>query len=86
MLSGQALETRCDAAMQVDRNEDMIRSALRAVNAITRIPGVDTCPPFKLLMNNVILAGPPNTLADKYNAVREERAEAEGITSVPAAK
>ncbi len=83
---GEAPEARCKAIVQVDRNEDMIRSALRAVDAITRIPGVDTCPPYKLLMNSVILAGPPNTLADKYNAVREERAEAEGITSVPAAK
>ncbi|BDA42511.1 Cullin-associated NEDD8-dissociated protein 1 [Coccomyxa sp. Obi] len=81
------MRLKTDAVKQeVDRNEDMIRSALRAVDAITRIPGVDTSPPFKLLMNNVILAGPPNTLADKYNAVREERAEAEGITSVAAAK
>lgn len=69
--------------MQVDRNEDMIRSALRAVDAITRIPGADTCPPFKLFMNNVILTGP---LADRYKAVREERAEAEGTASVPSVK
>ena len=61
----------------------MLRSALRATDAITRIPGVETCPPFKLLMDNTVLTG---TLADRYKAVREERAEAEGTTSVPAMK
>ncbi|EIE20950.1 TIP120-domain-containing protein [Coccomyxa subellipsoidea C-169] len=75
---------KTDAVKQeVDRNEDMLRSALRATDAITRIPGVETCPPFKLLMDNTVLTG---TLADRYKAVREERAEAEGTTSVPAMK
>lgn len=64
---------------QVDRNEDMIRSALRAVDAITRVPNVDTCAPFKNLLNNTVLQG---TLAPKYKAVREERAEAEGATAI----
>jgi cullin-associated NEDD8-dissociated protein 1 len=63
----------------VDRNEDMIRSALRAVDAITRMPNVDTCAPFKALMSNTVLQG---SLAPKYRAVREERAEAEGATAV----
>ena len=63
---------------QVDRNEDMIRSALRAVDAIAHIPNVDACAPFKHLLNNVVLQG---ALANKYKAVREERAEAEGVSS-----
>lgn len=73
------MQQRGLCAVQVDRNEDMIRSALRAVDAITRIPSVDSCPPFKVLMNNVILTGP---LAEKYKAVRDERAEAEGTAPV----
>lgn len=63
---------------QVDRNEDMIRSALRAVDAITRIPNVDTCLSFKTLMNNTVLQG---DLAAKYKAVKDERAEAEGTSA-----
>lgn len=56
----------------------MIRSALRAVDAISHIPNVDTCAAFKHLLNNVVLQG---ALASKYKAVREERAEAEGVLS-----
>lgn len=63
---------------QVDRNEDMIRSALRAVDAITRIPNVDTCPSFKNLMSNTVLQG---DLATKYKVVKDERAEAEGTSA-----
>uniref|UniRef100_A0A0E0CG82 Cullin-associated NEDD8-dissociated protein 1 n=1 Tax=Oryza meridionalis TaxID=40149 RepID=A0A0E0CG82_9ORYZ len=54
-----------DAVKQeVDRNEDMIRSALRAIAALSRISMR-----FKNLMNK-IMASPP--LADKYNSVRSE--------------
>ena len=61
---------------QVDRNEDMLRSCLRAVEACARIPKVDLCLPFKQLMDGVVLAGP---LAAKYAAVQSDRAEAEGL-------
>uniref|UniRef100_I1NXL8 Cullin-associated NEDD8-dissociated protein 1 n=1 Tax=Oryza glaberrima TaxID=4538 RepID=I1NXL8_ORYGL len=59
-----------DAVKQeVDRNEDMIRSALRAIAALSRISGNDYSMRFKNLMNK-IMASPP--LADKYNSVRSE--------------
>ena len=60
---------------QLDRNEDMIRSALRAVDAISRVPNVDACIPFKQLMQNVVLQEP---MVKKFRNVRDERAEAEG--------
>ena len=64
--------------LQVDRNEDMIRSALRAVDAISRIPNVDACVPFKQLMQCVVLQDP---MASKFRTIRDERAEAEGAFS-----
>ena len=64
--------------LQVDRNEDMIRSALRAVDAISRIPNVDACVPFKQLMQNAVLQDP---MASKFRTIRDERAEAEGAFS-----
>ena len=67
------------ALLQVDRNEDMIRSALRAVDSISRIPNVDACVPFKQLMQNVVLQEP---MAKKFGMVRNERAEAEGAFSL----
>ena len=65
--------------LQVDRNEDMIRSALRAVDSISRIPNVDARVPFKQLMQSVVLQEP---MAKKFNLVRTERAEAEGAFSL----
>lgn len=61
--------------MQVDRNDDMIRSCLRAIESINHIPNVSSCAPFKQFMTRTVLAGP---MAAKYAAVKEERAEAEG--------
>ncbi|VAI12984.1 unnamed protein product [Triticum turgidum subsp. durum] len=59
-----------DAVKQeIDRNEDMIRSALRAIAALSRISGSDYSMKFKNLMNK-ITATP--SLADKYNSVRSE--------------
>ncbi|KAL6629111.1 hypothetical protein ACP70R_028876 [Stipagrostis hirtigluma subsp. patula] len=59
-----------DAVKQeVDRNEDMIRSALRAIASLSRISGSDYSIRFKNLMNK-ILATP--TLAEKYSSVRSE--------------
>ena len=38
---------KSDAVKQeVDRNEDMLRSCLRAVDALTQIPSVETCTRF----------------------------------------
>lgn len=59
-----------DAVKQeVDRNEDMIRSALRAVASLNRISGGDCSLKFKSLMNE-ILKSP--TLKEKYNSITSE--------------
>ncbi|XP_047046151.1 cullin-associated NEDD8-dissociated protein 1-like [Lolium rigidum] len=59
-----------DAVKQeIDRNEDMIRSALRAIAALSRISGSDYSMKLKNLMNK-ITATP--SLAEKYNSVRSE--------------
>jgi cullin-associated NEDD8-dissociated protein 1 len=66
-------------AQEVDRNEDMIRSCLRAVEAISRIPDAEKCVPFKAFMASVVLAEP---MASKYAAIKDERAEAEGLDAM----
>lgn len=59
-----------DAVKQeVDRNEDMIRSALRAIASLNRISGGDCSIRFKNLMNEI--AKSP-TLWDKYHSIRNE--------------
>lgn len=62
----------------MDRNEDMLRSCLRAVQSCTRIPDTETCSGFKNFMDRVVLQPP---IGPKFSAVREERAEAEGKTA-----
>jgi len=70
---------KSDAVKQeVDRNDDMLRSCLRAVDAVARIPSVDSNSSFSNFMKNVVQAGP---MAAKYQAVKEERQEAE-VTAV----
>lgn len=61
--------------VQVDRNEDMLRSCLRAVEACSRIPDVESSTGFRQLMERVVLVPP---IAPKYKAVQDERAEAVG--------
>ncbi|KAH9575070.1 hypothetical protein CY35_01G092900 [Sphagnum magellanicum] len=62
-------KTKPDAVKQeVDRNEDMIRSALRAIDSLNRINGEPTAR-FKAFMNHVVKSG---SLADKYSAVCHE--------------
>ncbi|KAG2656244.1 hypothetical protein PVAP13_1KG070300 [Panicum virgatum] len=59
-----------DAVKQeVDRNEDMIRSALRAISSLSRISGSDYSMRFKNLMNKIVSTP---ALAEKYNSVRSE--------------
>eukprot|EP00252_Welwitschia_mirabilis_P011775 TRINITY_DN2619_c0_g1_i2.p1 TRINITY_DN2619_c0_g1~~TRINITY_DN2619_c0_g1_i2.p1 ORF type:complete len:818 (-),score=176.90 TRINITY_DN2619_c0_g1_i2:413-2866(-) len=61
---------KADAVKQeVDRNEDMIRSALRAIVSLNRISGCEYSAKFKLLMDTIKKS---NTLADKYIMVRHE--------------
>lgn len=59
-----------DAVKQeVDRNEDMIRSALRAIASLNRISGGDCSAKFKSLMNEI---SKTQTLWDKYYSIRNE--------------
>ncbi|KAL3700206.1 hypothetical protein R1sor_018228 [Riccia sorocarpa] len=62
-------KTKPDAVKQeVDRNEDMIRSTLRAIESLNRISG-EPSTRFKTFMQSVVKSG---SLAEKYNAVRHE--------------
>ena len=70
---------RAAVSSQKDRNDDMLRSCLRALDACSRIPNVETSTGFKHLMDNVVLQPP---IAPKYRAVKEERAEAEGRDAI----
>ncbi|KAG6511801.1 hypothetical protein ZIOFF_029878 [Zingiber officinale] len=59
---------KADAVKQeVDRNEDMIRSAFRAIASISRISGGEYSLKFKMLINNILNTA---ALAEKYNFVR----------------
>ena len=67
----------CDRlCLQVDRHEEMLRSCLRAVDALHRLPGAEANPPFTAFLKRTVGATGP--LKDKYAAVQQERAEAEG--------
>ncbi|CAA0840045.1 Cullin-associated NEDD8-dissociated protein 1 [Striga hermonthica] len=59
-----------DAVKQeVDRNEDMIRSALRAIASLNRMSGGDCSHKFKNLMNDIAKS---QTLSEKYSSIRNE--------------
>ncbi|KAG5541200.1 hypothetical protein RHGRI_021154 [Rhododendron griersonianum] len=59
-----------DAVKQeVDRNEDMIRSALRAIASLNRISGGDCSLKFKNLMSEIAKS---QTLWEKYCSIRNE--------------
>jgi cullin-associated NEDD8-dissociated protein 1 len=60
--------------VQIDRHEDMLRSCLRAVDAVYRIPGAMNGPAFSSFMKRVVLGG---NLKDRFAAVQKEREEAE---------
>ncbi|KAL6494456.1 Cullin-associated NEDD8-dissociated protein 1 [Orobanche gracilis] len=59
-----------DAVKQeVDRNEDMIRSALRAIASLNSISGGDCSHKFKNLMNDITKS---QALSEKYFSIRNE--------------
>ncbi len=68
--------------LQVDRHEEMLRSCLRAVDALERLPGAEACAPFAAFLKRTVRAG---ALAQQYAAVQAERAEAEGGAAANAA-
>eukprot|EP00878_Enallax_costatus_P020279 GHUV01021430.1.p1 GENE.GHUV01021430.1~~GHUV01021430.1.p1 ORF type:complete len:419 (+),score=184.03 GHUV01021430.1:842-2098(+) len=67
---------KSDAVKQeVDRHEELLRSCLRAVDALNRLPGSEACAPFTAFLKRTVLTG---TLRDKFLAAQAERQEAEG--------
>lgn len=63
-------KSKADAVKQeVDRNDDMIRSALRVVDSLSRISNVETKRSFKGLMNSIMSN---QQLAAMYSAVHQE--------------
>lgn len=71
---------KSDAVKQeVDRNEDMLRSCLRAVDAIDRLPDAEKSAPWRSYMNNVVLGNPH--MQARFKAIQDERVEAEGAAA-----
>lgn len=59
---------------EIDKNDEIIRSAFRAVVAIARIPGSEQNHKFEEMMRTTVKVG---ELLDKYNLVLKEVEEAE---------
>ncbi len=57
----------------------MLRSCLRAVDALAHLPGVEGCGPFQAFMRRTVLGTP--SLKEKYTAIERERTETAGNTS-----
>jgi cullin-associated NEDD8-dissociated protein 1 len=54
---------------EVERNEELVRSALRAVAAIAKVPGADTIPKFREFMHSVVLSA---DYIEKYKLISKE--------------
>lgn len=66
---------KADAVRQeVDRNEDMLRSCLRAIDTLDKIEGSEGVLEFKTFLQNVVYS---DTVAPKYNAIVKERKQSE---------
>ncbi len=66
---------KSDAVRQeVDRNEDMLRSCLRAVDALDRIDGSHGIIGFKTFLQNIVQS---DSIAPKYRAIIKERNQTE---------
>ena len=64
---------KSDAVKQeVDRKEDMIRSTLRAVEALSRLPDIDSKTTFVDFMSRTVKSG---SMATKFQAVRMQMDE-----------
>uniref|UniRef100_A0A383VAE3 TATA-binding protein interacting (TIP20) domain-containing protein n=1 Tax=Tetradesmus obliquus TaxID=3088 RepID=A0A383VAE3_TETOB len=67
---------KSDAVKQeVDRHEELLRSCLRAVDALNRLPGSEASAPFTGFLKRTVMSGP---LREKFLAAQAERQEAEG--------
>jgi cullin-associated NEDD8-dissociated protein 1 len=61
---------------EVERNDELIRSALRAIYSITRIPNVETNHKFEEFLKQSIKTG---EFAEKFAAIKAESEQAEGV-------
>ncbi len=69
-------KVKSDAVKQeVDRNEDMLRSCLRAISAINTLSGAVGVQAFKQFMEEKVNGGP---MKEKYAAILAEKRQAEG--------
>jgi len=59
---------------EIEKNDEIIRSALRAVAAISRIPGSEQNHKFEEFIRTTVKTG---EIAEKYNAVLQETAESD---------
>lgn len=57
---------------QVERNDELIRSTLRAIAAISRIPETENSPKFQDFLKSTVQQG---ALLEKYDAVLKEQAD-----------
>jgi len=57
---------------QVERNEELIRSALRAIASFTKIEGIDSAIKFQDFLRSTVLQG---TLNEKFEALLNEQAD-----------
>jgi cullin-associated NEDD8-dissociated protein 1 len=64
---------------EVERNDELIRSALRAIVAITRIPNVESNHKFDEFLRQTVKTG---ELADKFAAIKAEGERAESSDSM----
>jgi len=55
---------------QIERNEELIRSALRAVVAVSRIPNVSSNQKYAEFMKTTVMRD--HALADKFEAIAKE--------------
>jgi len=65
---------------EVERNDELIRSALRAIYSITRIPNADTNHKFEEFLRQSVKTG---EFAEKFAAIKAESEQAEGGSSDP---
>eukprot|EP01116_Phalansterium_solitarium_P021844 TRINITY_DN6977_c0_g1_i1.p1 TRINITY_DN6977_c0_g1~~TRINITY_DN6977_c0_g1_i1.p1 ORF type:complete len:1273 (-),score=515.03 TRINITY_DN6977_c0_g1_i1:141-3881(-) len=62
---------------EIERNDELIRSALRAVYAITKIPGSEANMKFEEFLRQTVRSG---DLAERFNAVKTELEKTEGAS------
>lgn len=58
----------------------MLRSCLRAVDALSSLPGSEACAPFSAFLKRVVLVSP---MKEKFAKVKSEKKEGNGAPGDP---